>query len=256
MEKTTLTTLSKNQIDNGIYDNYGDKWYTADDDPIALLRHESKAKLPWVLNKIKLHFTHPETTTILDVGCGGGFLSNALGLHNYKVTGVDMSVESLNVAKRHDATNTVTYLEADAYKLPFENESFDVVTAMDFLEHVEHPDQVVKEISRILKPNGIFIFHTFNRNILAYIVVIKFVEWFIKNSPKNIHLLRMFIKPVELENYCLMNQIVVKDMTGIKPVFSTIPIKNFFTGLVPETMKFELTKSLLLSYMGYGVKQN
>ena len=111
------------------------------------------------------------------------------------------------------------------------------------------------EISRILKPNGIFIFHTFNRNILAYVVIIKLVEWFIKNSPKNIHLLRMFIKPQELENYCLMNHIDVKDMTGIKPVFSTIPIKNYFTGLVPETMKFELTKSLLLSYMGYGVKQ-
>ncbi len=252
MEKTT--TLVNTQINNAIYDDYGDKWYTADDDPIALLRHESKAKLPWVLDKIKMHFANPENTTVLDVGCGGGFLSNALATHYYKVTGVDMSVESLNVAKRHDATKTVTYLEADAYKLPFANESFDVITAMDFLEHVEHPEQVVKEISRILKPKGIFIFHTFNRNILAYVVIIKLVEWFIKNSPKNIHLLRMFIKPHELENYCLLNQIVVKDMTGIKPVFSTIPIKNYFTGLVPKTMRFELTKSLLLSYMGYGIK--
>ena len=153
MEKTTI-------INNAIYDDYGDKWYTADDDPIALLRHESKAKLPWVLDKIKMHFAKPENTTVLDVGCGGGFLSNALATHTYKVTGVDMSVESLNAAKRHDATKTVTYLEADAYKLPFANESFDVITAMDFLEHVSKPDVVLKEIARVLKPGGSFFCRT------------------------------------------------------------------------------------------------
>lgn len=195
MEKNNIS----NQVDNTIYDQYGDKWYTADDDPIALLRQESKIKVPWVIEKIKSNLKFTTQIKVLDVGCGGGFLSNPLAKAGYLVTGVDTSKESLRVAQTYDTTNSVIYLEADAYKLPFPDQSFDVVTAMDFLEHVEHPELVIKEVSRLLKPNGLFIFHTFNRNILAYFVVIKFVEWFVKNTKKNLHILRLFIKPSELK---------------------------------------------------------
>ena len=246
---------SDNQVDNTIYDKYGDKWYTADDDPIALLRHESKTKLPWVVEKINLHFKSTAPNRILDIGCGGGFLSNALAETGFQVTGIDASPESLRVAQAHDSTKTVQYLEADAYKIPFPDQSFDVITAMDFLEHVEHPELVVKEVSRLLKPNGLFIFHTFNRNILAYIVIIKFVEWFVKNTPKNLHILRLFIKPSELKIMCVNNDIQTQEFIGLKPMFSTIPVRNYFSGVVPSSLRFEFTKNLSLSYMGYGVKK-
>jgi 2-polyprenyl-6-hydroxyphenyl methylase/3-demethylubiquinone-9 3-methyltransferase len=199
LEHTLEKNNISNQVDNTIYDQYGDKWYTADDDPIALLRQESKIKVPWVIEKIKSNLKFTTQIKVLDVGCGGGFLSNPLAKAGYLVTGVDTSKESLRVAQTYDTTNSVIYLEADAYKLPFPDQSFDVVTAMDFLEHVEHPELVIKEVSRLLKPNGLFIFHTFNRNILAYFVVIKFVEWFVKNTKKNLHILRLFIKPSELK---------------------------------------------------------
>jgi 2-polyprenyl-6-hydroxyphenyl methylase/3-demethylubiquinone-9 3-methyltransferase len=247
--------VEKKLVDNSIYNLYGHKWYTADDDPIALLRRESEAKIPWVLEKIKKNFSENKNIKILDVGCGGGFLSNALAKNSFAVTGIDMSEDSLRIAKEHDETQSVVYQVADAYKLPFANESFEVVTAMDFLEHVEDPEAVVKEISRLLKPGGLFIYHTFNRNFIAYIMIIKFVEWFVRNTPKNLHILRLFIKPKELAGFCNRHEIDVKELTGIKPVFSTIPIKNYFTGVVPKTMKFELTRSLLLSYMGYGIKR-
>lgn len=240
----------KDEVNNAIYDMYGDKWYTADDDPIALLRHESKAKTPWVIDQIKKKFGETTKVKILDVGCGGGFLSNALAESGFEVLGLDASAESLKVAKAHDHTKSIEYILGDAYSLPFADKSLDVVTAMDFLEHVEDPEKVVKEISRVLKPNGLFIFHTFNRNILAYIVIIKFVEWFVKNTPKNLHILRLFIKPCELTAFCNRAGLSVDAMTGIKPCFKTIPLKNYFTGTVPRTLKFELTKSLLLSYMG------
>lgn len=246
--------ITNNQVDNSIYDRYGDKWYTADDDPIALLRHESKTKLPWVLDKINSHFKTTKPNQILDVGCGGGFLSNALAESGFKVIGLDASPESLRVAKAHDNTNSVQYIEADAYKMPFPDQSFDVITAMDFLEHVEDPTLVVKEVSRLLKPDGIFIFHTFNRNILAYVVIIKFVEWFVKNTPKNMHVLRLFIKPSELKLMCENNQIRTQEFIGLKPVFSTIPVRNYFSGIVPHSLRFAFTKNLSLSYMGYGVK--
>jgi len=242
------------KVNNAIYDTYGDRWYDADDDPVALLRAESKTKTPWIIERIQKHGLLNSGTKVLDVGCGAGFLSNELAKQGLQVTGVDLSEESLKVAAKHDHTKSVVYQSADAYHLPFADATFDVLTAMDFLEHVEHPDQVVKEFSRVLKPGGLFIFHTFNRNPLAHLIIIKLVEWLVKNTPKNLHVIHLFITPKELTKYCLDAKLVVQEMIGIKPVFSTIPIKNVFTGIVPKTLKFELTKSLLLSYMGYSIK--
>jgi ubiquinone biosynthesis O-methyltransferase len=171
-----LASLKPPVVDNSIYETYGDRWYTAYDDPIALLRAESKVKSPWVIEQIRTHFRGKKETAVLDVGCGAGFLSNELGAAGFLVTGVDVSASSLDVAADHDRTGTVKYLCADAYHLPFPDRSFEVVTAMDFLEHIEDPKTVIQEFSRVLKPGGIFIFHTFNRNPLAYLVVIKLVE--------------------------------------------------------------------------------
>lgn len=240
------------EIDNSFYDQYGDKWYTAFDDPVAILRAENKAKYPWILDKLN-DLSYPESC-VLDVGCGGGFLSNELAIHGYKVTGVDLSIESLKVASRYDKTKSVEYTVADAYLLPFPDEAFDVVTAMDFLEHVESPEKVIKEFSRVLKPGGLFFFHTFNRNIFSWFIVIKLLEWFVKNTPKNMHVLRLFIKPHELSDYCEKNQMEVLGMTGIRPVFSSIDWNMMKTGVVSKDMKFTLTKGTLLSYMGVARK--
>lgn len=241
------------EIDNSIYDRYGERWYTAYDDPVALLRAENKAKFPWILNKLRTLCDHKGS--ILDVGCGGGFLSNELARQGYEVTGVDISPESLKVAQAHDVTGTVKYEVADAFKLPYEDQSFDAVTAMDFLEHVEHPDLVIKEFSRVLKPGGLFFFHTFNRNPFAYLIVIKLLEWFVKNTPKNMHVIRLFIRPKELCTYAEAAGMNVLSMVGIRPVLRSIDFKMIRTGIVSEKMEFTLTKGTLLSYMGVAQKE-
>lgn len=240
------------EINNAIYDHYGEKWYTAYDDPVALLRAENKAKFPWILNKLR-ELTHPGSK-ILDVGCGGGFLSNELARQGYLVTGVDISEDSLNVARKHDVTGSVRYETADAYHLPYPDNSFDAVTAMDFLEHVDRPDDVIKEFSRVLRPGGLFFFHTFNRNPLSHLVVIKLLEWFIKNTPKNMHVIKLFIRPDELKEYCRRAEMIVTSMTGIRPVVKSIDWKMIKTGVVSRNLKFTLTKSTLLSYMGLARK--
>ncbi len=246
--------LDKAKVNNEIYDNYGDRWYEADDDPVALLRAESKTKTPWILKKIAYYkLLHPETK-VLDVGCGAGFLSNELAKAKMQVTGVDLSGDSLKVAAKYDITKSVHYQVADAYHLPFADQTFDVLTAMDFLEHVEQPAEVIKEFSRVLKPKGLFIFHTFNRNPLAHLVIIKLVEWLVKNTPKHMHVINLFIKPKELIQYCLAGDMHVKDMIGIRPVISSIPLRNLAAGTVPKSLRFKLTKNLLLSYMGLAVK--
>jgi 2-polyprenyl-6-hydroxyphenyl methylase/3-demethylubiquinone-9 3-methyltransferase len=243
------------KINNDIYDTYGDRWYTSYDDPVALLRAESKTKTPWIIQKIKEHNFYQSQTKVLDVGCGAGFLSNALAKEKLQVTGIDLSLESLKVAAKYDETKTVTYQTADAYHLPFPDQSFEVITAMDFLEHVDRPLDVIKEFSRVLKPKGLFIFHTFNRNPLAHLVIIKLVEWFVKNTPKDMHVIKLFIKPQELSLFCEQAGLSVEEMTGIKPVFSSIPLANYLSGIVPTSLRFELTKSLLLSYMGLAYKK-
>jgi 2-polyprenyl-6-hydroxyphenyl methylase/3-demethylubiquinone-9 3-methyltransferase len=237
-----------NKIDNSIYETYGDKWYTADDDPVALLRAENKIKTPWILERLKTH------SKILDVGCGAGFLTNELARAGHVVTGVDLSGESLAVARRHDETQSVDYKIADAYSLPFDDASFDVVCALDFLEHVEDPARAIKEFSRVLKPGGQFFYHTFNRSPLSWLVIIKLVEWLIPKTPKNMHVLHLFIKPSELSEFAKLAGLLVREMTGIKPVISSIPFRRILSGRVPPEMRFELTKSLALSYLGVATK--
>ncbi len=241
------------EINNTIYETLGERWYEAWDDPVALLRAESRIKHPWILKKIRDHFAEAKVE-ILDVGCGAGFLANEFALEGYPMTGVDLSPESLKVAHIYDQTKTVKYLEADALKLPFPDKSFDVVTCLDFLEHVKDPERYIEEISRVLRPGGIFFFHTFNRNPLSWLFVIKFVEWLVKNTPKHMHVIELFIKPSELAGFCRNSGMEVGAMTGIRPVLSSIPLKSLFSGVVPRSFKFELTDSLLLSYLGYARK--
>jgi 2-polyprenyl-6-hydroxyphenyl methylase/3-demethylubiquinone-9 3-methyltransferase len=245
------SAVAKDRVDNSVYDTYGDRWYTAFDDPVALLRAESRVKTPWILERIRARF---RTAKILDVGCGAGFLSNALAAADFQVYGVDLSESSLEVARRYDRTGRVTYICADAFQLPFADQSFDVITAMDFLEHIEDPARVIQEFSRVLKPGGMFFFHTFNRSALAWLVIIKAVEWLVRNTPPHMHVLHLFIKPVELRHYCSQAGLRVEEMTGIRPRLSTIPWTKIFSGVVPKEMQFQLSKSLKLSYLGMASK--
>lgn len=240
------------KINNSFYDDLGDRWYDAYDDPIALLRAENKAMFPWILNKLRTFIDHQGS--ILDVGCGAGFLSNELARQGYKVTGVDLSEESLDVARKHDRTRSVKYEVADAYRLPFEEGTFDALTAMDFLEHVEKPQEIISEFSRVLKPGGLFFFHTFNRNPVSHFVVIKLLEWFIKNTPKNMHVINLFIKPEELKTYCANAGMEVMGMVGLRPKISTIDWNMVRTGVVSKNLEFTLVKNTNISYLGVARK--
>jgi len=238
-------------INNAFYEELAEKWYTASDHPIALLRAENAVRIPWIIQEIG------SRKTVLDIGCGAGLLTNALAKEGHLVHGIDISESSLAVAKQYDSTQSVSYQKASAYELPYPNQSFDVVCAMDVLEHVEEPNRLIAEAGRVLRPGGLFFFHTFNRNLLSYLVVIKGVDWCVPNAPKNMHVYPLFIKPKELQMLCHNAQMGVKKMFGFRPkIFTKAFVTMLFTKKVPESFGFRFSKSKATGYCGYAQKRS
>lgn len=244
---------TKETINNELYEQLGERWYYAYDNPVALLRAEAKTKNPWVINKIR-SLLSSSTGKVLDIGCGAGFLTNDLAQQGFEVTGLDLSADSLRVAQKFDKTKTVRYDYGSAYDLPYAAESFDIVCAMDFLEHVSEPSRVVAEASRVLRPQGLFFFHTFNRNPISWLIAIKGVEWFIKNTPANLHIYALFIKPSELIQYCAAAKLILKDITGIRPVVGRNFWPLLWTRVVPQNFQFCLSRSQAIGYLGVTQK--
>ena len=242
-------------VNQKMYDELGERWYSANDDPVALLRAESRKRNKWIAEEVRNAFAERQVR-LLDVGCGAGFLSNELAREGLLVTGLDASESSLGIARMHGDPDRVAYQRGDAYNLPHEDESFEIICAMDLLEHISDPGQVINEIARVLKPHGLFFFHTFNRNLLSYLVIIKGVEWFVRNTPRNMHVLRLFIKPSELREMCGRSGLTLKVLRGFGPKAGHPAFWHMLlTGIVREDFEFEFTKSTLMGYIGFAVKE-
>jgi 2-polyprenyl-6-hydroxyphenyl methylase/3-demethylubiquinone-9 3-methyltransferase len=242
------------EVDNAIYEDFGEWWYTGTEHPLGLLRAQTAPLADWVAGEAS-RCGKGRSARVLDLGCGGGLVSNALAERGLQLTGIDASPGSLAVAARHDSTGNVRYQLGDARALDFPDESFDVVTAMDFLEHVDQPQEVMREAARVLVPNGLFLFHTFNRNALAWLVVIKGVEWFVQNTPPRMHMLELFLKPSEVRQMCSAHGLTVRDLRGFGPkVLSRAFCRLIATGCVPSDLSFGFQRSTLTSYVGVAVK--
>ena len=240
-------------VNNDIYRTLGDRWYEASDDPVALLRAESRLRNPWVAQEIADAFGG-RPCAVLDVGCGAGFLSNSLAAAGHQVTGLDASADALRIAEEHDATKSVRYQQGDALHLPYPSGSFNVVCAMDFLEHVENPRQAIAEAARVLSPSGLFFFHTFNRNFISWLIVIKGVSWFVRNTPQDLHVLRLFLKPEEVRAACTEHGLSSLELRGVRPKLGLPFWRMLLTRRVPADFSFAFTPSTRLGYSGLARK--
>lgn len=242
-------------VNNAFYDQLNDKWWEASDHPIALLRAENQIRNPWISDMIKTHCGSP--VKVLDIGCGGGLLTTHLAMHNHIVTGIDTSQSSLDIARAKDPSGNITYLQSCAMNLPFEKNCFDVVTAMDLLEHVPCYKSVIKEASKTLKKDGLFFFHTFNRNFLSYVMIIKGVEWFVKNTPENMHVYDKFITPKELKNTLHEHNLEIMSLQGLIPDFTSKGLwKMLICKKVDSDFRFKFVKNTLTGYVGIAKKKS
>ncbi len=172
-------------------------------------------RLGWIQQSVQLNGMR-----VLDVGCGGGILSDAMARVGADVLGIDMSAKALGVAQLHALeaqTPNVAYREINAEALADEQPGqFDVVTCMEMLEHVPDPASVVRACAALVKPGGHVFFSTIHRNAKAFLMAIVGAEYVLGMLPKGTHEFAKFIKPSELAGFCRQADLVVERMRGLE----------------------------------------
>ena len=156
--------------------------------------------------------------TVLDVGCGGGILSESMAGLNATVTGIDLSDKALQVARLHllESGKQVNYRKIAVEDMAAEQPGqFDVVTCLEMLEHVPDPDSVIAACAKLVKPGGWVFFSTLNRNAKSYLFAIIGAEYLLKMLPAGTHDYAKFLKPSELAQSCRNAGLNVTDLTGM-----------------------------------------
>ena len=175
---------------------------------------------------------------ILDIGCGGGILAEALANHGAKVTAIDLAEASLSVAKIHllESKLDIDYRFASAEEMAEkDSRRYDIVTCLEMLEHVPDPASIVKACFSLTKPGGVVFFSTINRNPKSYLFAIVGAEYILNLLPKGTHDYSKFIKPSELAQWCRDVDLKLNDQIGM--------------GYNPLTKRYFLQNNLDVNYI-------
>lgn len=214
------------------FDHHANDWWN----PFGSLK-TLHAINPLRMNFILQHI-HLENKNVLDVGCGGGILTESLAMHNAAVTGIDMSAAAIDAAKSHmlESNLTIDYQVSTVEELATQKENcFEVITCMELLEHVPDPVSVIKSCSQLIKQEGYIYFSTINRTLKAYLFAILGAEYILQLLPKGTHDYDKFIRPSELSNWIRKAGLTVVDMLGI----------NYN----PLSKEYSLTKNVDVNYL-------
>ena len=184
---------------------------------------------------------------VLDLGCAGGFMAEALAKRGAAVTGIDPAEQAIAAARTHAADQglTIRYDVGLGESLPYAGDAFHAVVCVDVLEHVEDLDRVIEESARVLKPGGLFMFDTINRNLLARLMVVTAAEDWLKLLPKGTHDPARFIRPDELRQSPARHGLTPGPFTGLGPrrldrqgdfTFGRLPFKGvLYMGTAKKT---------------------
>ncbi len=208
---------------------------------------EGELKTLHAINPLRLNYINQIVPlagkTVIDIGCGGGILSESMAKLGANVTGIDMSKAALDVAKlhRHESGIDINYQLTTAEEMAAQQPGqYDVVTCLEMLEHVPDPTSVIAAAAKLAKPDGHVFFSTLNRNAKSYLFAILGAEYILNLIPKNTHDFAKFIRPSELSDWARKAGLHMVDMTGL--------------GYNPLTKKYFLTDDISVNYLVHTKK--
>jgi 2-polyprenyl-6-hydroxyphenyl methylase/3-demethylubiquinone-9 3-methyltransferase len=194
------------------------------------------------INPVRLSYIQQHTSLqqkqVIDVGCGGGILSESMARHDANVTGIDLSESSLAVARKHALDNqiNINYIHTDIETFAKRNLSkFDIVTCMELLEHVDDPLAIIRACALLTKPHGKIFFSTLNRSVKSFALAILAAEYLLQLIPKGTHSYEKFIRPSELAEWIRISDLNLEDMTGLS--------------YNPFTRNYQLNSNLKVNYL-------
>ena len=195
-----MNTVNADPAELAKFSDLAHRWWDPDSE-FRPLHQINPLRLGWIDGLASL-----AGKKVLDIGCGGGILSDSMARKGAEVTGIDLSTKALKVAQLHAleaGTKGVSYREISAESLAQEQPaSFDVVTCMEMLEHVPDPASVVRACATLVKPGGWVFFSTINRNPKSFLFAILGAEYLLRMLPKGTHEYAKMIRPSELASFC------------------------------------------------------
>ena len=255
-------------INNHMYNEFADSWWDENGTLHLLKVMVNPWRVPYFADTLNERFG-PDLSQVrlLDIGCGGGVLAEEFAKLGCQVTGIDISDESLAVARAHARTEglPIVYQSGSATQLPFDGGSFEVVSCCDALEHIPEWIQVIAEVGRVLQAGGLFLFDTINRtpkskaNFIFGLQDFSFTKLF----PKDAHVWEMFITPAELTSTLEKNGMEVKGMSGgiiaRSPLETLKEVRRHKRGEINvaelgRRLELKLDPDLSLNYLGYAQK--
>tara|TARA_B100001248_G_scaffold119607_1_gene89366 strand:+ start:413 stop:1144 length:732 start_codon:yes stop_codon:yes gene_type:complete len=223
-----MSTINKQEIQK--FSKLADEWWDVNG-KFKPLHMFNPIRIEYIIEKIKLHFNiskemknnrYLENLKILDIGCGGGLISEPLSRLGGKVTGIDASEKNVKVAKLHAQKNNlkIRYLQNSPEKFE-EYNSYDIILNLEIVEHVDDINLYIKSCEKLLKKNGLMFTATINRTFTSYVKAIIGAEYVLRWLPIGTHEWSKFIKPEELENYLNENNFNTIDVKGLEfnPLF-------------------------------------
>jgi 2-polyprenyl-6-hydroxyphenyl methylase/3-demethylubiquinone-9 3-methyltransferase len=255
-------------IDNDVYDRLGESWWD-ETSPLNLLHGSvTPGRFAYFRGVLtRQPGADPAGLRALDIGCGGGFLTEEFAALGCRVTGVDPSPVSIGAARAHAAGRGlhIDYRTGAGEELPFPDAAFDVACCSDVLEHVSDLDRVISETARVLRPGGVYLFDTFNRTRKSKLLAIKVMQqWpLTRLTDVAIHDWDMFITPAELAVILERHGLPPGETTGLgaraKPLavlrgLASARLGRITYGELSRRLDVGQVSSTAVSYMGFATK--
>ena len=250
------TTIDKKEIE--FFSNLSEHWWNVDG-PLSSLHKLADVRIEFILRNIariteKSKVLPLQNLECIDVGCGGGILSERLKRLGGNITGIDSSKQSIDVANDHAKKSNLKIkyecISTSKFLKKYNNLKFDVVIASEVIEHVNNRSKFLSDLSNLLKDRGLIIITTLNKSFPSIILAKIFAENILKIIPKGTHDVEKFVTPEKLIYEAKQHNIIFDDLVGFAPIFS---LKSIFERKIK---RFKIITNPIINYGIAGLKIN